>query len=200
MGERCRSRVTDGSQTIPVTYRGVIPDTFTDSVDVVVEGRYNRDGTFVATTLLAKCASRYENAPDKYQSTPGVQGGEGPGGVILLGELSLWVALLMATWSATVSFAGGRMRRTDLVASGERAMYATFAFVVLVVDRTVDGAAHERLLAPVRRVVHEREPADGLQVLRVLGRAGRLDAVLVPDALALLGDHAGRESADAIAS
>jgi cytochrome c-type biogenesis protein CcmF len=51
--------------------------------------------------------------------------------VILLGELSLWVALLMATWSATVSFAGGRSGRMDLIASGERALYATFAFVVL---------------------------------------------------------------------
>lgn len=69
--------VTDGSQTIPVSYRGVIPDTFTDSVDVVVEGRYHRDGTFVATTLLAKCASRYENAPDKYQSTPAYQAAKG---------------------------------------------------------------------------------------------------------------------------
>ena len=70
--------VTDGTQTIPVTYRGVIPDTFTDSVDVVVEGRYGRDGTFRATTLLAKCASRYENAPDKYRSTPGYKTGRGP--------------------------------------------------------------------------------------------------------------------------
>ena len=69
--------VTDGSQTIPVTYRGVIPDTFTDSVDVVVEGRYNKSGQFVATTLLAKCASRYENAPDKYQSTPAYQAAKG---------------------------------------------------------------------------------------------------------------------------
>jgi cytochrome c-type biogenesis protein CcmF len=51
--------------------------------------------------------------------------------VILLGELSLWVALLMAAWSATVSFAGGRSGRSDLVASGERALYATFAFVVI---------------------------------------------------------------------
>jgi cytochrome c-type biogenesis protein CcmF len=51
--------------------------------------------------------------------------------VILVGELSLWVALLMASWSATVSFAGGAMRRRDLVASGERAMYATCLFVVL---------------------------------------------------------------------
>ena len=51
--------------------------------------------------------------------------------MILLGELSLWVALLMTIWSATVSFAGGHMRRADLVASGERAMYASFAFVAL---------------------------------------------------------------------
>ena len=70
--------VTDGAEVIPVTYRGVIPDTFTDSVDVVVEGRYNKDGTFVATTLLAKCASRYENAPDKYRETPGYQASKGP--------------------------------------------------------------------------------------------------------------------------
>jgi cytochrome c-type biogenesis protein CcmF len=51
--------------------------------------------------------------------------------VILIGELSLWVALLMATWCATVSFAGGAARRADLIASGERAMYATLLFVVL---------------------------------------------------------------------
>ena len=38
---------------------------------MVVEGRLGRDGTFRATTLLAKCASRYENAPEKYKDTPG---------------------------------------------------------------------------------------------------------------------------------
>jgi len=51
--------------------------------------------------------------------------------VILVGELSLWVALLMAVWAATVSFAGGQMRRADLIESGERAIYATLAMVVL---------------------------------------------------------------------
>jgi cytochrome c-type biogenesis protein CcmE len=55
--------VTDGARTYPVRYRGIIPDTFTDSVDVVVEGRLRRDGVFQATVLTAKCASRYENAP-----------------------------------------------------------------------------------------------------------------------------------------
>ena len=47
--------------------------------------------------------------------------------MILLGELSLWVALLMAAWSTTVSFAGGLQERGDLIHSGERALYATAA-------------------------------------------------------------------------
>jgi cytochrome c-type biogenesis protein CcmE len=72
-GREVSFRVTDGAQTIPVVYRGIAPDTFTDGVDVVVEGRLGSDGTFHATTLLAKCASRYENAPEKYRNTPGYQ-------------------------------------------------------------------------------------------------------------------------------
>ena len=71
--------VTDGAQTVPVVYHGIAPDTFTDGVDVVVEGRMGRDGTFRATTLLAKCASRYENAPDKYRDTPGYRSATTPG-------------------------------------------------------------------------------------------------------------------------
>jgi cytochrome c-type biogenesis protein CcmF len=51
--------------------------------------------------------------------------------VILIGELSLWVALLMAAWSTTVSYAGGALRRDDLTASGVRGLYATFAMVLL---------------------------------------------------------------------
>ena len=72
--------MTDGAKGFPVVYRGIAPDTFTDGVDVVVEGRMGEDGTFHATTLLAKCASRYENAPGgapgaKYKQTPGYKAG-----------------------------------------------------------------------------------------------------------------------------
>ena len=74
-GREYAFQVTDGARTVPVVYRGIAPDTFTDGVDVVVEGRMGEDGTFRATTLLAKCASRYENAPDKYKSTPGYKNG-----------------------------------------------------------------------------------------------------------------------------
>jgi len=70
-GRETSFAMTDGAKTYQVVYRGITPDTFTDGVDVVVEGRLGRDGTFRATTLLAKCASRYENAPEKYKDTPG---------------------------------------------------------------------------------------------------------------------------------
>jgi cytochrome c-type biogenesis protein CcmE len=49
-------------------YRDVLPDTFTDSpemdVDVVLEGRFREDGVFEATSVLTKCGSRYEAAPE----------------------------------------------------------------------------------------------------------------------------------------
>lgn len=77
-GREYAFRVTDGALVVPVVYRGIAPDTFTDGVDVVVEGRMGQDGVFHATTLLAKCASRYENAPEKYRDTPGYQAAKNP--------------------------------------------------------------------------------------------------------------------------
>jgi cytochrome c-type biogenesis protein CcmE len=76
-GREYAFQVTDGASTFPVVYRGIAPDTFTDSVDVVVGGRMGADGTFQATELLAKCASRYENAPTdpKYKQTAGYKAG-----------------------------------------------------------------------------------------------------------------------------
>ena len=59
--------VSDGAKTYPVTYRGLVPDTFTDAndIEVIVEGRLGRDGVFRATEVLAKCGSRYDAAFDK---------------------------------------------------------------------------------------------------------------------------------------
>jgi cytochrome c-type biogenesis protein CcmE len=55
-------KVTDGTNEFPVTYTGLVPDTFTDAsnIEVIVEGKYGRDGVFHATEVLAKCGSRYE--------------------------------------------------------------------------------------------------------------------------------------------
>lgn len=51
----------DSSGRIPVVYKGVLPDIFGDNVEVVVEGKYGSDGVFTASTLLAKCPSKFES-------------------------------------------------------------------------------------------------------------------------------------------
>jgi cytochrome c-type biogenesis protein CcmE len=59
-------KVSDGIKTYPVTYHGLVPDTFTDAndIEVVVEGRLGRNGVIQATDVLAKCGSRYEAVPE----------------------------------------------------------------------------------------------------------------------------------------
>jgi cytochrome c-type biogenesis protein CcmE len=53
------------THTIPVVYEGAIPDSFKDQADseVVAEGDFATDGSFVATNLVQKCPSKYEAAP-----------------------------------------------------------------------------------------------------------------------------------------
>jgi cytochrome c-type biogenesis protein CcmE len=59
--------VSDGQHQFPVTYTGIVPDTFTDAndIEVIVEGKYGKDGIFRATEVLAKCGSRYETEIQK---------------------------------------------------------------------------------------------------------------------------------------
>lgn len=47
-----------------VRYGDVLPDTFNDQAEVVVEGRFDADGVFQAHTVLTKCGSRYEAAKE----------------------------------------------------------------------------------------------------------------------------------------
>ena len=52
-------RVTDTAQTIPVTYKGLLPDLFKEGKGVVAEGRLNSSGVFVAEQVLAKHDENY---------------------------------------------------------------------------------------------------------------------------------------------
>jgi len=52
-------RVTDGANTIPVTYTGSLPDLFREGQGVVAEGMLRRDGTFRASNVLAKHDEKY---------------------------------------------------------------------------------------------------------------------------------------------
>ena len=62
--------LTDGSQVLPISYNGVVPDTFAKATEVIAEGKLNNDGTFTASLVLAKCPSKYDaagNQPSDYQ-------------------------------------------------------------------------------------------------------------------------------------
>lgn len=53
--------------------------------------------------------------------------------MIALGDLSLWLALLLAAWGAGLSVAGAVTQRADLSASGERGVHATAVFTALAI-------------------------------------------------------------------
>jgi len=54
--------VTDGKRDLPVTYTGLIPETFQEEGEVLVEGKWAAAPVFEATTLIPKCPSKYQVA------------------------------------------------------------------------------------------------------------------------------------------
>jgi len=51
--------VTDLTQSLPVTYAGILPDLFREGQGVVVEGKMGPDGRFQAAEVLAKHDEKY---------------------------------------------------------------------------------------------------------------------------------------------
>ncbi len=68
-GLRFRLRDVNGTDTVPVLYKGSVPDLFRAGRDIVVDGRL-QGGVFVAVpgTMVTKCPSKY---------SPSRQGGKG---------------------------------------------------------------------------------------------------------------------------
>ena len=59
-----RFDLTDGGATVPVFFKGVPPDLFTEGKGAVVEGRMGADGVFQASMIMAKHAEDYSPHPD----------------------------------------------------------------------------------------------------------------------------------------
>jgi cytochrome c-type biogenesis protein CcmE len=51
----------DGGQPLPVSYSGVVPDPFREGREVIVTGRLDESGTFMAEkdSLITKCPSKF---------------------------------------------------------------------------------------------------------------------------------------------
>jgi cytochrome c-type biogenesis protein CcmE len=58
-GQEVRFTVTDLQKTVPVVYRGMLPDLFREGQGVVAEGTLGADGVFVAREVLAKHDEKY---------------------------------------------------------------------------------------------------------------------------------------------
>jgi cytochrome c-type biogenesis protein CcmE len=58
-GISIRFVVADEKSTVPVAFRGVTPDLFREGSGVVAEGKFQPDGSFVASNILAKHDERY---------------------------------------------------------------------------------------------------------------------------------------------
>lgn len=52
-------RVTDTANSVPVTYKGILPDLFREGQGVVTEGVLSSDGIFTADSVLAKHDENY---------------------------------------------------------------------------------------------------------------------------------------------
>jgi len=51
--------VTDTAKTVPVVYKGILPDLFKEGKGVVAQGKLEGDGSFHATEVLAKHDENY---------------------------------------------------------------------------------------------------------------------------------------------
>jgi cytochrome c-type biogenesis protein CcmE len=58
-GVEVRFAVTDTAKTIPVVYRGALPDLFREGKGVVAQGQVGADGVFHAREVLAKHDENY---------------------------------------------------------------------------------------------------------------------------------------------
>jgi len=56
--------LTDGKAIVPVHFRGIPPDLFAEGRGAVVEGTLGADGTFRASTIMAKHSEEYKAPHD----------------------------------------------------------------------------------------------------------------------------------------
>lgn len=62
VGFSARFDLLGEASVVPVEYHGTVPDLFAPGREVVIEGRTDARGVFVADVLLTKCGSKYEPA------------------------------------------------------------------------------------------------------------------------------------------
>ena len=81
-GVDCSFMVTDLSKSLPVHYRGILPDLFKEGKGVVAQGRLGPDGVFVAQEVLAKHDENYM-PPEAAAALKQAHGGQPAGSMMM---------------------------------------------------------------------------------------------------------------------
>jgi len=73
--------LVEDKSTLKVAYTGLdpLPDTFKDGAQALADGKLDKDGTFRAARIQAKCASKYEAKPGQLpagQAPPNINTGK----------------------------------------------------------------------------------------------------------------------------
>ncbi|HUA60475.1 MAG TPA: cytochrome c maturation protein CcmE [Verrucomicrobiae bacterium] len=81
IGSQVNFTLVEDKSTLKVAYTGLdpLPDTFKDGAQALADGKLDKDGTFRAARIQAKCASKYEAKPGQLpagQAPPNINTGK----------------------------------------------------------------------------------------------------------------------------
>jgi cytochrome c-type biogenesis protein CcmE len=62
-----KAKAVDGARRLDVVYYGVVPGNFDQATSVVLKGKPDSTGMFVADQMLVKCPSKYQGEGGEYQ-------------------------------------------------------------------------------------------------------------------------------------
>jgi cytochrome c-type biogenesis protein CcmE len=65
-----------GAQRLDIVYYGVVPGNFNQATSVVLKGKPDSTGIFVADQMLVKCPSKYQGEGGEYQDMSKHKGGD----------------------------------------------------------------------------------------------------------------------------
>jgi hypothetical protein len=150
-------RVTDTAKTIPVEYRGILPDLFKEGKGVVAQGKLEGDGVFRAQEVLAKHDENYmppeaadarTRAKARAGGRPRCRGQEViPNSATSRSSLALFMALVLGT----LPIVGAARGRRRLDGAGAPAAQAQFVFVAIAFGCLAGVVRQQRLLGAQRR-------------------------------------------------
>ncbi|MFQ5914292.1 MAG: cytochrome c maturation protein CcmE [Nitrospinota bacterium] len=58
-------QVTDGKASLPIHFEGIVPDLFKEGAEVIVEGKFRRDGVLVASNVMTACPPSIRRKPTR---------------------------------------------------------------------------------------------------------------------------------------